>query len=53
VTADRGYGEARVDNELRDIGVKTVVLRTHLLVAIIVIWSFRTDDAGRRTHWLC
>jgi IS5 family transposase len=26
VTADRGYGEARVENDLRDIGVKTVAI---------------------------
>jgi transposase, IS5 family len=26
VTADRGYGEARVDDELRDIGVKSVAI---------------------------
>jgi transposase, IS5 family len=26
VTADRGYGEARVDDELRDIGVTTVAI---------------------------
>jgi len=26
VTADRGYGEAKIDQELRDLGVKTVVI---------------------------
>jgi transposase, IS5 family len=26
VTADRGYGEARVDNDLHDLGVRTVVI---------------------------
>jgi IS5 family transposase len=26
VTADRGYGEARVENALRDLGVRTVVI---------------------------
>jgi hypothetical protein len=26
VTADRGYGEARVDNDLHELGVRTVVI---------------------------
>jgi IS5 family transposase len=26
VTADRGYGEARVENDLHDLGVRTVVI---------------------------
>jgi IS5 family transposase len=60
-TADRGYGEARVDNELSDLGVKTVVIPRRGRVAgerqklqiskgFLKLVKWRTGSEGRISH---